>query len=114
MRQPILCVLLASIACGPIVTDVADGSGTTTAGGHEEQECLPCAQEVCDAELEACRNDAECSCIAECVDEWDGPVEDDPFFVCADFCGKLELPQWRELSECASEMCGMCPAMQGS
>lgn len=115
MTRIFLSILLISAACGPKLPADGDTTAAETSGHHEDQQCIPCAIEVCDSLLDSCRNDPDCSCIAECVDEWgDAPVsEEDPFFTCADRCGKLEVPQWHDLSTCASDLCGMCPPSQG-
>jgi hypothetical protein len=109
MRCHTLVVALV-LGCGPKVAEDPTSDDHQDPEQSDEQPCMPCLQLACKTQLDACASTEACECTAECLEGVDDDPAEDPVFVCADQCNRLDDPGWRELSLCAAEACDMCPA----
>ena len=60
--------------------------------------CIGCARGSCCTQVEACSNDAQCSCLLQCFTDNCDPI------ACLQLCG--QNPAVNELVMCATDSCG--------
>jgi pentapeptide MXKDX repeat protein len=86
------------------MTDTGTGGNPACEPEGDDDKCSMCLKDMCCDQLQACRDNAECSCIIDCLDEMGGGVENLP--ACQKECRVEGLPPGGlELQMCQGTMC---------